>query len=117
MSWFSKILNAVWSSLKAIWKKISPEVENTFDKFLATFADIALEAVTKVALTSLTGNEKMAVVLKELSEKIKAAGWVAGETAIRTLIESVYAAYKVSNGDKLVAAPGASKDTIDKVGM
>lgn len=117
MSWLTKVLNSVWSSFKNIWKKVSPEIENTFNEFLAKFADVALKAVAEAALTSLTGSQKMDFVLKELRKKVSAAGWVAGETALRALIETVYAAFKATNGDNLVAPPNSSQVIVDKVGM
>lgn len=117
MSWLTQVINNVWKSIKSIWKKVSPEVENSFNGFLAAFADVALKAVADAALTSLTGSQKMDMVLGQLKDKVKAAGWVAGETALRTLIETVYAAFKATNGDILVAPPGSSQDAIDKVGM
>lgn len=117
MSWFSKGMNYVKTKLKSLWTKVEPEVEAAFSTFLSVFGDIAFKAVTEAALKNLTGSQKMKAVLAELKVTVKNAGWVAGETALRTLIENSYAAYKAQNGDKLVAPPGSSEETIEKVGL
>lgn len=117
MSWFSSAINAVWRTISSIWKKVSPEIEQTLTNFLTTFADAAFKAVANAALTSLTGSQKMSQVLDELKGEVKSAGWVAGETALRMLAETAYAAFKASKGDILVAPPGFSNEDLAKVGM
>ena len=117
MSWLSKIFKTVTTKLKSLWTKVEPELEQTFQTFLETFADAALTAVTNAAVKEITGAAKMKAVLAELKTTVKAAGWTAGETALRTLIESTYSAYKASNGDKLVAPPGSNAEVVDEVGL
>lgn len=117
MSWLSKIVNKLWSRVKTFWSKIDDEVEEAFTMFLETFGDAAFKAVSAAAITALTGSQKMDLVLGELKEQVKKAGWVAGESALRTLAETAYTAYKASNGDTLVAPPGSSDEVLDNVGM
>lgn len=117
MSWLSRAFKTVTTKLKSLWSKVEPELEQTFQTFLETFADAALKAVTDAALKDITGAAKMKFVLAELKTTVKAAGWTAGETALRTLVENTYSAYKASNGDKLVAPPGSSEKVVDEVGM
>lgn len=117
MSWLSQVINTVKSKLKKFWVKVEPEIENAFSTFLSVFADAAFKAVSEAALKDLTGAQKMKSVLSELKGVVKNAGWVAGETALRTLIENAYSAYKAQNGDKLVAPPNSSEEDVAKVGM
>jgi hypothetical protein len=117
MSWLSQALNVIKTKLKRLWVKVEPEIENAFSTFLSVFADIAFKAVSEAALKDLTGTQKMKSVLTELKVAVKNAGWVAGETALRTLIESAYSAYKAQNGDKLVAPPNSSEEDVAKIGM
>ena len=117
MSWLSKVLKTVGTKLKNLWTKVEPEIENAFATFMSVFADVAFKAVSEAALKDLTGAQKMKSVLAEMKIAVKNAGWVAGETALRALIENAYSAYKAQNGDKLVAPPGSSSEVVEKVGL
>lgn len=117
MSWLSQAINNVKNKFKKLWAKVEPEIENAFSTFLSIFADAAFKAVSEAALKDLTGSQKMKSVLAEMKVAVKNAGWVAGETALRTLIENAYSAYKAQNGDKLVAPPNSSEEDVAKVGM
>lgn len=117
MSWLSSTFKTIGTKLKSLWSKVEPEIETTFQTFLSVFADFAFKAVSEAALKDLTGAQKMKSVLSELKKVVQNAGWVAGETALRVLIENAYTAFKAQNGDKLVAPPNSSQEDIAKVGM
>lgn len=117
MNWLKNAFNKVKSAFVGFWKKVEPEIENTFQVFLSVFADAAFKAVSEAALKDISGAQKMKSVLTEMKVVVKNAGWAAGEAALRTLIENAYSAYKAKNGDKLVAPPNSPEEEVAKINM
>jgi hypothetical protein len=95
--------------MKALLGLAEPEVVAVFKRFVTTFEGPAIEAVKVEASKILSGDEKFANAVASLRTTVVAAGWSAADTALRTLVQDAYTAWKASQkpvaGEVLVKAP------------
>jgi len=102
MSWFSTWFRKV----KKIWTRdVAPAVEDAWDAFEAQFGEFAYTAVTKLALTTLTGHQKFEEAVKQLGKEAKAKGWEIGSSVVQLAVQKAYVNYKANEGDLLIKPP------------
>lgn len=102
MSWFSKWFRKV----RTIWTRdVAPAVEEAWDSFEDQFGDFAYQAVSQLALTTLTGSQKFEEAVKQLGKEAKAKGWEIGSSVIQLAVQKAYVNYKASQGDLLLKPP------------
>jgi hypothetical protein len=104
MSWLSKAFRSVWSWFATVWEGVAPKVRDDFEVFARRFADVALEEISKQALLTISGQQKLSDAADAVMKRAQAEGWVILRTAAITLVQSVYAAQKAKIGP-LVAPP------------
>jgi hypothetical protein len=91
-----------------LWEGISPKVRSDFERFASEFATIALEEISKQALLSISGQQKLDAAANAVLKKAEEAGWTILRTAAVTLVQDLYTAQKAKVGP-LVAPPGDSE--------
>lgn len=94
MGFFSNI----WAWIKSFGSEVLTFLE-PFGKILAAsggalLTEIALDAVTTMATTSMTNEEKRDAAFKEIKKNAKAKGLSAGENVIRAVLELAVAKLK-----------------------
>ena len=97
MSWFTDL-----------WDGISPKVRSDFENFARRFADVALDEISKQALLTISGQQKLNDAADAVIARARAEGWVVLRTAAVTLVQDIYTAQKAKLGP-LVAAPNDSE--------
>jgi hypothetical protein len=99
----------IGSKMKALLGLAQPEVVVVFKQFVTTFEGDAIAAVAEEAKKVTSGEEKFASAVSVVTAKVIAAGWSASNTAVRTLVQDAYTAWKASQkpvaGELLVKAP------------
>lgn len=105
MSWLSKALRNMKLFFTRLWDDVEPQIKDAFEDFAEQFADVALEEISKQALLTISGQQKLNDAADAVYERAKSAGWTLLRTAAVTLVQDVYTAHKAKNGP-LVAAPG-----------
>ncbi len=109
MSWFSKWFRRVIQRANAIWRNdVAPAVQVAWEKFSDEFEAVAYDAVTKLALTQLTGSQKFEEAVKEVVKEVQKKGWVIGTSAVHLLVQRAYVNYKAANEDLVVKEPGST---------
>jgi hypothetical protein len=109
MSWFSKWFRRVIQRANAIWRNdVAPAVQVAWEKFSDEFEAVAYEAVTKLAMTQLTGSQKFEEAAKAVLEEVKKKGWAIGTSAVHLLVQRAYVNYKAANDDLVVKEPAKS---------
>lgn len=109
MSWFSKWFRRVIQRANAIWRNdVAPAVQVAWEKFSDEFEAVAYEAVTKLAMTQLTGSQKFEEAAKAVLEEVKKKGWTIGTSAVHLLVQRAYVNYKAANDDLVVKEPAKS---------
>ena len=109
MSWFSKWFRKVIQRANAIWRNnVAPAVQVAWEKFSDEFEQIAYDAVTKLALTQLTGSQKFDEAVKEVVKEVQARGWQVGTSAVHLLVQRAYVNYKAEREDLLVKTPATT---------
>jgi hypothetical protein len=94
MSWFSRLLGRA----KTVWiRDVKPAVADAIDAFEAQFGAYAYAAVSQLALSTLTGQQKFDEAVKQLGKEAKSKGWQIGESILRLLIQKAYVNFKASN--------------------
>lgn len=108
MSWFSTWFKNVRQKAANIWSTdVAPAVKDTWELFSDQFSQIALDAVTKLALSQLTGGQKFDAAVKEVLKEAKTKGWNVGTSAVQLLVQRAYVNLKASNGDLTLDAPAS----------
>jgi hypothetical protein len=105
MSWLSKFVRQVKSWLQTVWEGVAPKVRSDFERFATEFADIALEEISKQALLTISGQQKLDAAAGAVLKRAEEAGWTILRTAAVTLVQDIYTAQKAKQGP-LVAPPG-----------
>jgi hypothetical protein len=104
MSWFSNFFKRVKNS----WiRDVKPAVADAIDAFESQFGDFAYQAVTKLALTQLTGGQKFDEAVKQLGAEAKSKGWEIGKSVLMLLVQKAYVNFKASNETLDITAPPA----------
>jgi hypothetical protein len=89
-SWFRKVKNS-WI------RNIKPIVADAIDSFESQFGDYAYQAVSKLAVTTLTGEQKFSEAVKQLGTEAKSKGWEIGKSVLMLLVQKAYVNFKASN--------------------
>lgn len=105
MSWLTRAFHYAVTKLSAIWRTVSPKIKADFEMFATQFGDVALAAIQRQAMLTITGQQKLSNAADEVIAESKAAGWQILNTAAVTLVQDVYTAWKAQSGP-LVAPPG-----------
>lgn len=106
MSWFSKWFRRVIQKANSIWRSdISLAVQTAWEKFSDEFETLAYEAVTRLALTQLTGAQKFDEAVKTVFDESKKKGWEIGRSAVQLLVQRAYVNFKASSQDLKVLPP------------
>jgi hypothetical protein len=105
MSWLTKALRNLTLFFSRLWDDVEPKIKNAFEDFAEKFADVALEEISRQALLTISGQQKLNDAADAVMERAKAAGWTLLRTAAVTLVQDVYTAHKAKLGP-LVAPPG-----------
>lgn len=104
MSWLSKAIRSFTQFVSRLWDEVEPKVRDAFEDFAEQFTDIALEEISKQALLTISGQQKLGAAADAVMERAKSAGWTLARTAAITLVQNVYAAQKAKL-EPLVAPP------------
>ena len=105
MSWFSRFFRKV----KAFWiREVEPAVEEAWDSFEGQFGEFAYQAVAKLALTTLTVEQKFDEAVKQLGKEAKAKGWEIGKSVLMLLVQKAYVNYKATSGSLDLTPPPAN---------
>lgn len=103
MSWLSSFFRKVKNS----WiRNIKPVVAEAIDAFEDQFGEYAYQAVSKLALSTLTGEQKFDEAVKQLGKEAKNKGWEIGKSVLMLLVQKAYVNFKASN-DNLDLKPPA----------
>lgn len=95
MSWFSRLFRKV----KTFWvREVAPAVDDAWDAFEGQFGEYAYQAVAKLALSTLTGEQKFDEAVKQLGKEAKSKGWEIGKSVMMLLVQKAYVNFKASNG-------------------
>ena len=106
MSWFSKWFRNIRQRAENIWATdVAPAVKDSWELFSDQFSQIALDAVTKLAMSQLSGGQKFETAVKEVLKDAKTKGWNVGSSAVQLLVQRAYVNFKASNGDLTLDAP------------
>lgn len=106
MSWFSKWFRKIVQRANAIWRSdIAPAVQVAWEKFSDEFEVVAYDAVTKLALSQLSGSQKFEEAVKIVLQEVKNKGWVIGTSAVHLLVQRAYVNFKASKSDLVVKEP------------
>ena len=104
MSWLSKAFRNLKLFFTRLWDDVEPRIKSGLEDFMHDFADVAMEEISKQALLTISGQQKLNDAADAVMERAKSAGWVLLRTAAVTLVQDVYTANKAKLGP-LVAAP------------
>lgn len=104
MSWLSRMVRTITTWFVTIWEGVAPQVRDDFEEFARQFAGIALEEISKQALLTISGQQKLSAAADAVMQRAQAEGWVMLRTAALSLVQSVYTAQKAKLGP-LVARP------------
>jgi hypothetical protein len=100
MSWFSKWFRKVIQRANTIWQdSVAPAVKAAWERFSNELEAIAFDAVSKLALTQLSGSQKFEEAAKAVIAEAKARGWVVATSAVHLLVQRAYVNYKASKGE------------------
>lgn len=106
MSWFSKFWRRLVQRANAVWRdNVAPAVKDSWELFSNEFEQLAFDTVTKLAVTTLTGDQKFKDAVKIVLEDAKSKGWVIGTSAVQLLVQRAYVNYKAASGDLTLSAP------------
>lgn len=104
MSWFSSFFKRV----KNTWiRDVKPAVSDAIDAFESQFGDYAYQAVSQLALSTLTGQQKFDEAVKQLGKEAKSKGWDIGKSVLMLLVQKAYVNFKASNDTLDLTPPSA----------
>ena len=106
MSWLSKFWRRLVQRANAVWRdNVAPAVKDSWELFSNEFEQLAFDTVTKLAVTTLTGEQKFKDAVTTVLDEAKAKGWNIGTSAVQLLVQRAYVNYKATNGDLTLNAP------------
>jgi hypothetical protein len=106
MSWFSKFWRKLVQRANAVWRdNVAPAVKDSWELFSNEFEQLAFDTVTRLAVTTLTGDQKFKDAVKIVLEDAKSKGWAIGTSAVQLLVQRAYVNYKAAGGDLTLSAP------------
>ena len=104
MSWFSSFFKRV----KTFWTRdVAPAVDDAWNSFESQFGEYAYQAVAKLAITTLTGEQKFDEAVKQLGAEAKAKGWQIGKSVLMLLVQKAYVNFKATSGTLDLTPPPA----------
>jgi len=104
MSWFSSFFKRV----KNTWiRDVKPAVADAIDTFESQFGDYAYQAVSQLALSTLTGQQKFDEAVKQLGKEAKSKGWEIGKSVLMLLVQKAFVNFKASNDTLDITPPSA----------
>ena len=95
MSWFSRFLGRAKVFLA---RDVAPAVEDAWASFESQFTDFAYTAVSQLAFSTLSGQQKFDSAVKQLGNEAKSKGWTIGSSVLQLLIQKVFVNFKATNG-------------------
>lgn len=106
MSWLSKWFRKLVQKANAVWRdSVAPAVKDSWELFSNEFEQLAFDTVTKLAVTTLSGDQKFKDAVKIVLDDAKSKGWNIGTSAVQLLVQRAYVNYKASNNDLVLSAP------------
>ena len=106
MSWLSKFWRRLVQRANAIWRdSIAPAVKDSWELFSNEFEQLAFDTVTKLAFTTMSGEQKFKDAVQVVLDEAKVKGWNIGTSAAQLLVQRAYVNYKASQNDLVLVAP------------
>lgn len=106
MSWFSKFWRKLVQRANAVWRdNVAPAVKDSWELFSNEFEQLAFDTVTRLAVTTLSGDQKFKDAVKIVLDDAKAKGWTIGTSAVQLLVQRAYVNYKATAGDLTLSGP------------
>lgn len=108
MSWFSNWWKKLVQRANSVWRDdVAPAVKDAWEQFSDELGNIAFDAVSKLAVSQLTGAQKFDDAVKTVLTEAKNRGWAIGTSAVQLLVQRAYVNYKAKSGSLVIIPPVA----------